>query len=119
MQIPKLNFEFEGVEITKEEIHRRKVIYELLKTEKDYVDDIFLIIEIFLKPLIKSQILKMPVIHSIFSEIETLVKVNVQLLKQIISYSDSYVETHDMPVGDIFLQMVPLIFFKPSSSSSS
>ena len=106
MQIPKLVFEYEGVEISKEEIHRRKVIYELLKTEKDYIDDIFLLIEIFTKPLIKSQILKMNVIQSIFCDVESLIKVNIQVLKLILNYSDSYVDTQDLPIGDIFLQTV-------------
>ena len=111
MQIPKLNFDFEGVDISKEEIHRRKVIYELLKTEKDYIDDVFLLVEIFFKPLIKSQILKTPVVNSIFSNVESLVRINIQILKQVLSYSDSYIETHDLPIGQIFFQMVFIYIF--------
>ena len=56
-------------------------IHELLKTEQEYVRDLDIIIELFLAPLVVSNILPDESVKVLFSNIQSLRQVNARLLK--------------------------------------
>jgi hypothetical protein len=66
----------EKLDISKNEKQRQEVIYEIICTERDYVEDLETIIEIYIKPLKKNKLLRPKDMSVIFSNIEGLLPVN-------------------------------------------
>eukprot|EP01119_Soliformovum_irregulare_P010103 TRINITY_DN246_c0_g3_i1.p1 TRINITY_DN246_c0_g3~~TRINITY_DN246_c0_g3_i1.p1 ORF type:complete len:1281 (+),score=503.97 TRINITY_DN246_c0_g3_i1:73-3915(+) len=86
--------------------HRGSVIREIVVSERDYVNDLTLIVEIFIQPLRLRKIISDREISEIFSNLETIVKMNVEvltLLEDRLKTSQGNFDAHN--VGDIFLQM--------------
>ena len=73
----------DSLALSKEEIKRQESIYEMLITEQDYVRDLEMIIEVYIKPLRKSKITSPKDIGIIFSVWEQLVPVNSELLRKL------------------------------------
>ncbi|TPX72929.1 hypothetical protein SpCBS45565_g00028 [Spizellomyces sp. 'palustris'] len=67
-------------QMTQKEKQRMTAIFELLTTERDYVRDLKIIIEIFKKPIIERKIVNAKVTDSIFSNIEELLAVSQDFL---------------------------------------
>ncbi|GAM23427.1 hypothetical protein SAMD00019534_066020 [Acytostelium subglobosum LB1] len=63
---------------------RNKVINELINTEKDYVDDLDLIINVIMMPLRDNKILSDKDINIIFSNIQVLLGVNQAMLENLV-----------------------------------
>eukprot|EP01102_Stenamoeba_stenopodia_P020716 TRINITY_DN8187_c0_g1_i1.p1 TRINITY_DN8187_c0_g1~~TRINITY_DN8187_c0_g1_i1.p1 ORF type:complete len:593 (-),score=95.56 TRINITY_DN8187_c0_g1_i1:18-1796(-) len=82
------------------EIQRQETIYELIKTERQYVSDMELVIKLFLNPIRDKQLLPRNKIGSLFSNVENLLPVNQEILKSLEQrQSTSLVDK----IGDIFL----------------
>lgn len=60
-----------------------QVIFELIATERDYVGDLFMITEHFLKPIKEKHLLPREDIGHLFLNIETLCTVNAEFLKDL------------------------------------
>eukprot|EP00834_Sanchytrium_tribonematis_P002560 NODE_82_length_22625_cov_0.476516.p1 type:complete len:909 gc:universal NODE_82_length_22625_cov_0.476516:5472-8198(+) len=75
--------QIDNLKLTKTEIKRQECIYELLLTEQDYVRDLEMIIDVYIRPLRKSRILSIKDIGIIFGVWEQLVPVNSELLKKL------------------------------------
>ncbi|KAI8813459.1 hypothetical protein BJ742DRAFT_431196 [Cladochytrium replicatum] len=91
------------------EIQRQEVIYEVLVTEREYVRDLKIITELFLRRIREKGLLNHKGIAIVFSNVEQLVPVNMELL--------NYLEQRRREgfgsireVGDVFLAVAP--FFK-------
>ncbi|KND01548.1 uncharacterized protein SPPG_03349 [Spizellomyces punctatus DAOM BR117] len=67
-------------QMTQKEKQRMTAIFELLTTERDYVRDLKIIIEIFKKPMAERKIVNAKIIDSIFSNIEELLAVSQDFL---------------------------------------
>eukprot|EP00835_Amoeboradix_gromovi_P006225 NODE_694_length_5096_cov_0.086652.p1 type:complete len:953 gc:universal NODE_694_length_5096_cov_0.086652:4850-1992(-) len=72
-----------GLKLSKMEIKRQEAIYEMLLTEQDYVRDLEMIIQLYIKPLRKSKVISAKDLGIIFSVWEQLVPVNSELLKKL------------------------------------
>eukprot|EP01102_Stenamoeba_stenopodia_P002108 TRINITY_DN11872_c0_g1_i1.p1 TRINITY_DN11872_c0_g1~~TRINITY_DN11872_c0_g1_i1.p1 ORF type:complete len:1388 (+),score=341.30 TRINITY_DN11872_c0_g1_i1:151-4314(+) len=84
---------------------RGHVLAEILATEKDYVGDLKLIVDVYLHPLQQNKILEPAQVATIFGNVETLLGVNTQLLA---SLESRIVESNggsQVIMGDIFLSM--------------
>ncbi|KAJ3223727.1 hypothetical protein HK099_000747 [Clydaea vesicula] len=94
----------EKLEMSKKEIQRQEVIYEILTTEKDFVDDLNIIIELYLNGLKKNKLLRQKDLSVIFSNIESILPINQKLLQLIEERfaSDKNVVNQ---LGDIFIQV--------------
>ena len=62
--------------LSDKEKRRQEIIFELLQTERDYVRDLDIIIELFLNGLRDSKILSAKDITTMFSNIESLLPIN-------------------------------------------
>eukprot|EP00339_Tiarina_fusa_P014402 CAMPEP_0117009036 /NCGR_PEP_ID=MMETSP0472-20121206/8327_1 /TAXON_ID=693140 ORGANISM="Tiarina fusus, Strain LIS" /NCGR_SAMPLE_ID=MMETSP0472 /ASSEMBLY_ACC=CAM_ASM_000603 /LENGTH=436 /DNA_ID=CAMNT_0004711225 /DNA_START=18 /DNA_END=1329 /DNA_ORIENTATION=+ len=65
---------------TKDEL-RRECITEIYQTEKDYIDDLETMIDVFIFPLRTMEIASEQVLYSIFSNVEVLIHCNKEMLK--------------------------------------
>ncbi|KAJ1558904.1 cytochrome c oxidase subunit 1 [Nowakowskiella sp. JEL0078] len=82
---------------------RQTAIWELIYTERDYIRDLKIIVDVFMKPFIVKKITTMKNIDSLFSNIEQLLSINehfLQLLEERRA-ANPIVEA----VGDIFVSM--------------
>ncbi|KAI9141760.1 Dbl homology domain-containing protein [Paraphysoderma sedebokerense] len=88
--------------MTKQEVRRQEVIYELIQTERDYVKDMKLLIDLFLRQFRQKHILSQREVTKIFSNVEQLTSVNKELLR---SLEKRRIEEKCAinKVGDIFL----------------
>jgi len=71
---------------SEEEQHKRlktHALHELIKTEKDYVNDLKIVITVFFDPLTKEGILTMNEITAIFSNIKIIYSINLNLLNDL------------------------------------
>eukprot|EP01103_Thecamoeba_quadrilineata_P017332 TRINITY_DN6099_c0_g1_i1.p1 TRINITY_DN6099_c0_g1~~TRINITY_DN6099_c0_g1_i1.p1 ORF type:complete len:713 (+),score=177.86 TRINITY_DN6099_c0_g1_i1:19-2157(+) len=94
---------------------RQKILEEILITEKDYVADLYIIIDVFLKPLqelCKTEKSVLPRdIQFIFSNVEVIVHVNHQFLNDLEDLlkdspdSAQDINTHSVKIGNVFLNM--------------
>eukprot|EP00007_Cunea_sp_BSH-02190019_P006443 CAMPEP_0174238538 /NCGR_PEP_ID=MMETSP0417-20130205/11572_1 /TAXON_ID=242541 /ORGANISM="Mayorella sp, Strain BSH-02190019" /LENGTH=725 /DNA_ID=CAMNT_0015317381 /DNA_START=421 /DNA_END=2594 /DNA_ORIENTATION=- len=95
----------EEVEIAqKRERQRRHVVEELIATERDYVNDLEVVLAVFVRPLQTNSLVKPIDMQSLFSNLEVLAGFNATVLKQF----EERIQTNIF--GDIFLQMAD--FFK-------
>jgi len=90
--------------LTKNNIKRQEVIYEMIDTEKDYVNDLSIIIELYIKPLRTNKIIPRTDANILFSNVEQLYGVNQELLSAFEKRQkeNPYVEE----IGDIWLTML-------------
>ena len=105
-KIPKIQFTGEG-----KEMHRQQVMHEFLITEKGYLDDMYTLISVFLNPCKQKKVLSQLEIGNIFTNLESLILVNVEFFKQLQVFVDQFIEEKDYPLGKIFLQSVRYFFF--------
>jgi hypothetical protein len=56
------------------------VITEIVETERDYVNDLYTIVGVFIQPLKSRRIISERTINDIFSNIETLANMHAQVL---------------------------------------
>lgn len=89
--------------LSDKEKRRQEVIFELLQTERDYVRDLELIINLYLNPMRKKKIVSPKDLAVLFSNIEMLVPVNSLLLKTLSDSREVYPIIER--VGDIFLKV--------------
>lgn len=90
--------------VSKKEITRQEVIYEIIMTEKDFVKDLENTIRYYVEPLKERDIIsahkRAEFIKDVFSNIQELYNINSKLLKKLISrQKEAYVVDK---IGDIF-----------------
>ncbi|KAN0022069.1 hypothetical protein ACTFIU_004233 [Dictyostelium citrinum] len=95
------------------EFMRRRIAQELLSTEKSYVYNLKLIIDIFIRPLInfnsiEQRVLSVSEISGVFGNWERLYKINSDLLILIQSKLDSW--SIDQTIGDLFIENTDSLF---------
>ncbi|EGC39520.1 hypothetical protein DICPUDRAFT_26788 [Dictyostelium purpureum] len=88
------------------EFTRKRIVQELLATEKSYVYNLKLIIDIFIRPLmnfhsIEQKVLSLSEISGVFGNWEQLYKINSEFLKLIQGKFDTW-HTEQL-IGDIFI----------------
>ncbi|TPX38315.1 hypothetical protein SmJEL517_g00307 [Synchytrium microbalum] len=89
--------------LSKSERQRQEVIYEVIQTEKDYVEDLDIVAEIYIKALRKNKLLRPKDLAVIFSNIEMLLPMNQELLKLL---EERQAQNHVVDrVGDIFIRV--------------
>ncbi|KAJ3011965.1 UNVERIFIED_CONTAM: cytochrome c oxidase subunit 1, partial [Siphonaria sp. JEL0065] len=80
---------------------RMKVVYELIETERDYVRDLKIIIEHFMRPMAESKFSKN--VDSLFSNVDELLGINSDFLKTFETKVKNSPNFHG--VGEIFLEL--------------
>jgi hypothetical protein len=98
--------------VSKKEIQRQESIYEIIMTEKEFVQDLENMIQYFLKPLQSLDIISIEkrdvFIKEVFSNIEELHKVNSKLLQKLLLRQK---EAHIVDkIGDIFANITHEIY---------
>lgn len=73
----------ESASLPERERMRNKVVNELIKTERDYIKDLEIIIKLFIEPLEEEGILTKEELKDIFSNIRLLININRELLDDI------------------------------------
>lgn len=93
-------------------VYRDEIVREMVKTERQYVRDLTILIQLFLLPLKsageEAGLLSKEELYKIFSNVETLLKVNEELLQGLEKRTEEW--DHTSCVGDIFLHLAS--FFK-------
>ncbi|KAG4085729.1 hypothetical protein H8356DRAFT_1738822 [Neocallimastix lanati (nom. inval.)] len=89
--------------LTKKSIKRQEVIFEMIDTERDYVNDLSIIINLYMQPMIKNNLLPKKEINILFSNVELIYGVNQELLNRFEKRQkeNPYIEE----IGDIWLSM--------------
>ncbi|KAI8822520.1 rho guanine nucleotide exchange factor [Fimicolochytrium jonesii] len=89
--------------LDKKEIQRQEVIHEIAVTEKDYVADLEIIINVYMNPMKKKLLLPAKDMAIIYSNVEQLLPVNQKLLQ----YLDERLAQGPVveQVGDIFIRV--------------
>ncbi|KAK5581992.1 hypothetical protein RB653_003573 [Dictyostelium firmibasis] len=95
------------------EFMRRRIAQELLSTEKSYVYNLKLIIDIFIRPLInfnsiEQRVLSISEISGVFGNWERLYKINSDLLLLIQNKLDSW--SIEQTIGDLFIESTDSLF---------
>ncbi|KAM9944321.1 hypothetical protein ACTFIT_009012 [Dictyostelium discoideum] len=95
------------------EFMRRRIAQELLSTEKSYVYNLKLIIDIFIRPLInfnsiEQRVLSVSEISGVFGNWERLYKINSDLLVLIQCKLDNW--SIDQTIGDLFIENTDSLF---------
>lgn len=62
--------------LSKQEIKRQEVIFEIISTEADYIQDLETILELYIRPLQKSKLIRTKDMSIIFSNLEQVLPVN-------------------------------------------
>ncbi|KAH6583550.1 hypothetical protein BASA61_007950 [Batrachochytrium salamandrivorans] len=93
----------EALGLSKKEIKRQEVIFEIITTESDYLDDLDIICEAYSKQLKRNKLIRSKDMAIIFSNIEQLLPVNMELLKSLVKRQEANkVIEH---VGDVFIRV--------------
>ncbi|KAI8999847.1 hypothetical protein BC832DRAFT_563834 [Gaertneriomyces semiglobifer] len=89
--------------LTKKDIQRQEVIREMFETEKDYVVDLEIIINVYMSKLKAQKILQPKDMSIIFSNVEQLLPVNQQLVK----WLEDRISKGPLveQIGDIFIRV--------------
>lgn len=92
--------------ISPKEKHRQTAIWELIVTEKDYVNDLKIMIETFMRPMIEKKILTAKSAEQIFSNVEQLyvihdvgIKISLYFFQTNALFLDAYKTTPNAPPG--------------------
>ena len=88
--------------VPERERQRQEVIYELIRTEREYVRDLGIVIDVFLKPIKEKKILS-PKEMALFSSIDQLKPVNEELLRRLTERFDVNPVVEE--VGDVFVTL--------------
>ncbi|KAJ3100825.1 Myosin 10A, isoform D [Phlyctochytrium bullatum] len=94
--------------IGKVEIQRQEVIFELIMTEKEYIRDLQLIINLFLSRMRTNAILPAKHLALVFSNIEQILPVNQELLRLLEQRRRTSLGVLEQ-VGDIFLSVAQFL----------
>ncbi|KAJ3211735.1 Myosin 10A, isoform D [Dinochytrium kinnereticum] len=97
---------FEAVErldISKGERKRQEVIFEMVSTERDFVDDLNVIIEVYIKQLKRTKLVRPKDMSVVFSNIEAITPVNRELLKSLEARQSQSPNGVVEQVGDILI----------------
>ncbi|ORX85188.1 hypothetical protein BCR32DRAFT_290853 [Anaeromyces robustus] len=89
--------------LTKNSVKRQEVIYEMIDTERDYVNDLSIIIELYIKPLRANNMLSKSDFQLLFSNVEQLYGVNQELLSLFEKRQKENPVVEE--IGDIWLTM--------------
>eukprot|EP01102_Stenamoeba_stenopodia_P006579 TRINITY_DN1814_c0_g2_i2.p1 TRINITY_DN1814_c0_g2~~TRINITY_DN1814_c0_g2_i2.p1 ORF type:complete len:586 (+),score=123.34 TRINITY_DN1814_c0_g2_i2:84-1841(+) len=84
---------------------RQMVIDEVLTTEEDYVNDLELTINLYLKPMREKKILESRALATLFSNIEMLYNLNKQFLSEFKKRLRASLYSNMVHFGDIFKRM--------------
>ncbi|KAJ6228426.1 rho guanine nucleotide exchange factor 9-related [Anaeramoeba flamelloides] len=87
---------------------RSQVIMELIETEKEYLGDLKIILNLYLNPLKEQKIIELKDISVIFSSVETIAGANDILFQRLMENypkEDSNLKVGELNVGKIFLEM--------------
>ncbi|KAJ3125743.1 Myosin 10A, isoform D [Nowakowskiella sp. JEL0407] len=93
----------EKLGLSKKEIHRQEVIYEIITTEKDYVEDLGIIVEVYIKQIRAKKLMRPKDMSVIFSNLEQLLPINQEFL--------NWLETRQKEkstvdcIGDLFIRV--------------
>lgn len=101
LQWPPVSFDEEA-----EDLHRQKVLYEFLVTERGYLDDLAVLANVFLYPSQLQNVLSGSESSTIFSNLESLITVNVQFFHSLFTHADAFVTNKDLPLGQLFVTSV-------------
>jgi hypothetical protein len=82
---------------------RNKVINEIINTERDYVNDLEMVIRLFLNPMREEKLLNDLTIATIFSNIELILGFNRVLLEDLIAHTKEHLGDK---IGECFLKLV-------------
>ncbi|OUM62223.1 hypothetical protein PIROE2DRAFT_62021 [Piromyces sp. E2] len=93
----------DSMNLSKEDIKRQEIIYEMIDTEKDYVNDLSLIIELYIQPLQNNNIISKKDQNTLFSSIEQIYGVNKELLSLFEKRQQENPFVNE--IGDIWLTM--------------
>ncbi|KAJ3106972.1 Myosin 10A, isoform D [Phlyctochytrium planicorne] len=93
----------EKLQISKQERKRQEVIFEIVSTERDYVEDLETIIDVYIKQLKRSKLIRPKDMSVIFSNIEAMSPVNKELLKSLDARQAESQNFVVEQVGDIFI----------------
>eukprot|EP01116_Phalansterium_solitarium_P021768 TRINITY_DN6912_c0_g1_i3.p1 TRINITY_DN6912_c0_g1~~TRINITY_DN6912_c0_g1_i3.p1 ORF type:complete len:1514 (-),score=661.17 TRINITY_DN6912_c0_g1_i3:304-4845(-) len=85
----------------------KKVIEEIIQTEREYVADLNVIVEVFFMPIMLKKIISQDDVKTIFSNVETFVNVNAQILQDWDARSPDADESHI--IGDVFDKTSPYL----------
>ncbi|KAG4093594.1 hypothetical protein H8356DRAFT_999970 [Neocallimastix lanati (nom. inval.)] len=69
--------------LTKKEIQRQEVMFEMIITEKDYLKDLGIVMDIYIKPMREMKIIRPKDIDVIFSDWENILKVHEEIMKRL------------------------------------
>jgi len=87
---------------------RMSVVKEFIETERDYINDVEVLTNVFIFPLKATQMLPKTDIEVLFSNIEDVVPIHVSFLKQleqkVTEQKESGQPQHDVQLGDIFVR---------------
>jgi hypothetical protein len=92
---------------------RESIMNEIISTERDYISDLNILVNVFLFPIKLKEVISIDDINILFSNVETLVNCNTQLLKDWETEKKTQNETQKSDIeilGEIFMKMSP--FFK-------
>jgi len=98
------------------EVQRQERLYELLKTEREYVNDLDVIIEVFLKPIASRKLVTVKDLGILFSNVEQLLTIHQELLRLLeLQHENSKVIVDVGPAFDktvcIFVALVSINLF--------
>jgi len=93
-------------EEVKRERMRVEVTNEILISERYYVRDLELVVDLFLNPVRSLSLLTESEIGALFSNIELILKVNHQILQNLLSDFQEAQSIQELNIGGVFLQMV-------------
>eukprot|EP01126_Amoeba_proteus_P058214 TRINITY_DN7491_c0_g1_i8.p2 TRINITY_DN7491_c0_g1~~TRINITY_DN7491_c0_g1_i8.p2 ORF type:complete len:315 (+),score=72.54 TRINITY_DN7491_c0_g1_i8:100-1044(+) len=96
---------------------REKVIREILQTEKDYIEDMKMMIDVFMNRLHEAGIISENESWILFCNIKDLIRVNVEMLRKFLERRDQTFfagkPLEEMELGDIFCDAAePLLEYK-------
>lgn len=96
--------ELTKLNLSKQEIKRQEVIFEIISTEFDYIEDLETILDVYIRPLRKSKLVSSKDMSIIFSNIEQFMPVNEELFREL---EDKQVQNPVVEsVGENFLRVV-------------
>ena len=94
--------------VSDSERKRQEIIFEIVQTEKEFVDDLLLVQTAFVRPLLESDVIepdrKQSFLSSVFLNIGELYNINSKLKRKLIARQNEDYIVHS--VGDIFLNIV-------------
>lgn len=84
----------------------QRVKDEILSTERSYVEDLSMCVEVFMKPLLADSVVTKDQTHIIFNNLEVIIALNTQLLQAL---QDSALPDSSATIGQIFLDLSPYL----------